>query len=457
MDSYYLAVDIGASSGRHILGHIESGKLITREIFRFENSPEYSGKSLVWNIKKLLDGVTAGIKKCADIGIIPKSIAIDTWGVDYVLLGSDGKVLPPVFSYRDSRTASFGKDASQCLSPDELYNITGIQNQNFNTVYQLICDKRSGKLALATQFLMIPDYINYELTGTALNEYSNATTTSLINHKSGSWDKQILTSFGFDENIFLPLQMPACKVGRLKPEIRELTGVDAAVVSAPSHDTACAVAACPLKDGSVYISSGTWSLIGTELNEPIITPQSLAANFTNEGGVEKRYRFLKNIMGMWLFQNIRKELDSSLSFGEMMNLAKSSSYKKTFECNDARLTAPKSIIAEIKSLLGEDSLTTADLLNSVYYSLAYSYLGAIEDIERLTSKKIDNIIIVGGGSKDEYLNRLTAKITGRKVTTGLYEATAIGNIASQIMADKKVTLTEVRKIINSSFSFKEVR
>lgn len=453
---YYLAVDIGASSGRHILGWIDDGVLKLEEIYRFPNGISDCGDdehTLVWNIEQLVNEVKAGIKKCAQIGKIPKITAIDTWGVDYVLLDENGNEILPAVSYRDKRGAEIQQKAAQIMTFEQLYAKTGIQHQNFNTVYQLYCDVQSGKLANAKRFLMIPEYLSYKLTGNAVNEYTNASTTSMLNAQSGDWDSEILQKFGINPEIFTKPVLPCTKIGEFNKEMQEYAGFNSTVITCPSHDTASAVAACPIDDDSVYISSGTWSLIGIENGKAITTEQSIKANFTNEGGIERRFRFLKNLMGMWLFQNIRKNLDCKLSFDEMMNLAKQSGDYVIFDVNSSLLTAPENMIEAIKQIIGDKPLGT--VINSTYHSLAKAYKSAVEEIENISGKSVSSIFIVGGGSKDSYLNTLTAQYTGKKVITGLKEATATGNIISQIMYDKGITLNEAREIIKRSFDIKQ--
>ena len=455
MDSYYLAIDIGASSGRHILGHLRNGKIVLEEVHRFENFIVPENGTLTWNIEHLVNEVILGIAKCNDMGKIPHSVAIDTWGGDYVLLDENKNEVLPAVSYRDERTFEIMDELESIISFNELYARTGIQRQHFNTVYQLFCDKKSGKLQKAAHLLMMPEYLSFKLTGVIKNEYTEATTGGLVNAETREWDGYIFEKLGYPESIVKPLCAPGETVGDFSQEIQKRVGYNAAVIFAPSHDTASAVAACPIDDSSVYISSGTWSLIGTENTQPTLSEEARLANFTNEGGAEYRYRFLENIMGMWLFQNIRKNLNKKYSYDEMMELAKKSEYKKTFNCGDSSLNAPESMIDAIKELLGED-IDLPDLLSSVYYSLASSYNSAIKTIERLSNKEIKNILIVGGGSKDAYLNSLTAKITGKKVLTGITEGTALGNILSQIMADKKITLNEGRELVKNSFEIQEI-
>lgn len=451
---YYLAIDIGASSGRHILAHFEEERIVLEEIYRFENGIHAENGTLVWDVGHLFGEVKAGIAACKKLGKIPQTVAIDTWGVDYVLLDADGREILPAVAYRDKRTADAQAPVSALIPPQDLYARCGIQHQNFNTIYQLYCDKQSGKLGRAKRFLMMPDYLSYKLTGVCKNEYTNATTTNLVNAESKAWDDGLLGLLGIDPGLLQPLSQPGTVVGPFTQEIQAEVGFCATVLLAPSHDTASAVAACPLDDDSVYLSSGTWSLIGTENGQPILSEEARKANFTNEGGVEYRFRFLTNIMGMWLFQNIRREIGKKLTYDEMMQLAMQSDYRKTFNCNDSTLTAPDSMIGAIQALLGEE-LPLCDVLSAVYHSLAASYQAAVTQIERLSGKQIRKILIVGGGSKDRYLNELTARVTGKTVMTGLSEATSLGNLLLQIMYDRGMTLSEARNTVRKSFPIKE--
>lgn len=453
---YYLAIDIGASSGRHILGSVKEGKLKLEEIYRFENGMKNEDGSLTWDIDALTENVIAGIKKCAEIGRIPSIVAIDTWGVDYVLLDKDKKVITPVYAYRDSRTDGIPEQIDKIILREDLFAKTGIQSINFNTIYQLYADKISGRLNNAKCFMMMPDYLSYILTGVMANEYTNATTGALVNAETKEWDYELIDLLGIKRELFLPLSMPATLLGKFSPEIERVVGFSAEVIHAPSHDTASAVAACPIDDKSVYISSGTWSLIGAENKTPTLDFEASEAGFTNEGGIEYRYRFLENIMGMWLFQNIRKNLDKKYTYDEMMNMARESDYEKLIDPNDRSFTAPDNMIDAIREYLGDKDLLIGDILKSVYLSLANSYNTAVKTIEKFSNKKIENIFIVGGGSKDKYLNQLTAKITGKRVIIGLDEATATGNILSQIMYSKKIDLDSARQIVKKSFDIKEI-
>ena len=454
MKTYYLAVDIGASSGRHILSHIENDRLVLEEIYRFDNNLVESENGLVWDTESLFNEVLCGIKKCKKIGKIPKSIAIDTWGVDYVLLDENKKEIKPCFCYRDSRTNGVIDEVESIISPSRLYSKTGIQKQNFNTIYQLYADKKSGRLEKAAYFLMMPDYLSFKLTGEVKNEYTNATTTGLVNANAKTWDIDIIYALGLTGVSFLPLSLPSSHVGFLSEEIQKAVGFNCAVLFAPSHDTASAVCACPMKDDDLYISSGTWSLIGTEITEPILSEDARLHNFTNEGGIDYRFRFLKNYMGMWLFQNIRRNLNKEKTYDEMMQLAMSCGDYKYFDVNDNTLVAPKNMIEAIGKLIGSDDLGL--ILNSAYHSLAKSYSEAVTEIEAVTGKRFNAIHIVGGGCQDKYLNALTRDYTGKSVTAGPVEATATGNIISQIMFDKKIPLATTREIVKNSFDIKEI-
>ena len=454
--TYYLAIDIGASSGRHILGYIDNGRLKLEEIHRFENYITNQNGTLVWDIEHLVSEVKKGIAKCKEIGKIPCTVAIDTWGVDYVLLDESKQEILPAVSYRDSRTNSVINKVESIISAEELYLKTGIQKQNFNTIYQLYVDYLSGKLDNAKYFLMIPAYLSYKLTGIIKNEYTNATTTGMVNADTKQWDYEIIDKLSLPKHLFGTLDTPCTVIGNFTKEMQDYAGFDSTVIFAPSHDTASAVCACPIDDNSVYISSGTWSLIGVESLNPIVNEKSMAANFANEGGIDYRFRFLKNYMGMWLFQNVKKNLNNEFSYDDMMRLAMQSKRFEMIDTNAPDFLAPENMINAIRSYLKNESMPIEVVINSVYHSLAQSYKNAIDEIEKLAGKTIDNIFIVGGGSKDTYLNELTAQYTGKKVVTGLSEATATGNLLSQIMYDKKISLAQARDIVKNSFDIKEI-
>ena len=454
--TYYLAIDIGASSGRHILGYIDNGRLKLEEIHRFENYITNQNGTLVWDIEHLVSEVKKGIAKCKEIGKIPCTVAIDTWGVDYVLLDESKQEILPAVSYRDSRTNRVINKVESIISAEELYLKTGIQKQNFNTIYQLYADKLSGRLEDAKHFLMIPAYLSYKLTGIIKNEYTNATTTGMVNADTKQWDYEIIDKLSLPKHLFGTLDTPCTVIGNFTKEMQDYAGFDSTVIFAPSHDTASAVCACPIDDNSVYISSGTWSLIGVESLNPIVNEKSMAANFANEGGIDYRFRFLKNYMGMWLFQNVKKNLNNEFSYDDMMRLAMQSKRFEMIDTNAPDFLAPENMINAIRSYLKNESIPIEVVINSVYHSLAQSYKNAIDEIEKLAGKTIDNVFIVGGGSKDTYLNKLTAQYTGKKVVTGLSEATATGNLLSQIMYDNKISLAQARELVRNSFDIKEI-
>ncbi len=455
--TYYLAIDIGASSGRHILGYLEDGKLKTEEIYRFDNGYTNSGGSLVWNIDSLINEVKLGIKKCSQLNKIPKTVAIDTWGVDYVLLDEKNNEILPAYCYRDGRTQNTVAEVEKIVSQEEMYEKTGIQKQAFNTVYQLFSDKLSGKLNNAKNFLMIPEYISFKLTGVIKKEYTNATTTGLVNAREKTWDKDIINRLSLPEHLFTELSLPGTEVGHFTEEMKAFAGFDSTVIFAPSHDTASAVAATPMNGDDLYISSGTWSLIGIESQTPIINSDTKAANFTNEGGFDYRFRFLKNYMGMWLLQNIRKNINKLLTYDEMMNLAKSSKEFSFIDVNSDMFVAPENMIEAIRTYLNMPKAEISYVIASVYHSLAKSYKDALCEITKISGKTVNAIHIVGGGSHDTYLNELTSQYTGKVVTAGPFEATAVGNLISQLIFDKVCDgLQSARNLISKSFNITEV-
>ncbi|MBO5211227.1 MAG: rhamnulokinase [Clostridia bacterium] len=454
---YYLAIDIGASSGRHILGEMKNGRLETTEVYRFENGFKEQNGTLIWDIEKLTSDVVNGIAECKKLGKIPETVAIDTWGVDYVLFDNENKEILPCVSYRDSRTAAAVNEVFAVIPKEELYAKTGIQTQPFNSIFQLWCDKKSGKLQNATRLLMMPEYLSYRLTGVMKNEYTNASTTGLVNAEDKTIDKDVCARLGINAEVFGELNLPSTYIGTFTEEIKEKVGFDAKVIFCPSHDTASAVAACPVDENSVFISSGTWSLVGTENLYPVTSSVAMEANFSNEGGINYRFRFLKNIMGMWLFQNIRKNLDKKFTYDEMMQMAMDSSYDKLIDPTDDCFLAPENMVDAIRTYLGEPELPIGDVLKSVYISLATSYKNTVEEIEQVAGKKVNRVAIVGGGSKDAYLNKLTKEYTGRRITVGPTEGTAIGNLIAQLMyVNKDIDLSSAREIVINTFDIQEV-
>ncbi len=426
-----LAIDIGASSGRHILGEWINGEIRLTEIYRFENGIHEENGSLFWDIDHLRKSVLEGIKKCKELDLIPQSVAIDTWGVDYVLTDHEGNPIGKAISYRDPRTEGIPDEMEKFLPREKLYAISGLQRANYNTIYQLWCDKKSGKMDQAADLFLMPEYLSFCLSGKKMSEYTIASTTSLLDAQKRDWSEELFDLLGYKKEIFHPIAAPGAVLGGFTEEVKEYVGFDALVLFAPAHDTASAVASCEFGAHGMYISSGTWSLIGSVNRDPMLTKAAMDADFTNEGGIDGTYRFLKNIMGMWLFQSIRKDLGKKYSYDEMMNMAMESKFTETFNPNDSRLVAPKNMVEAIRDCLGNPDLPIADVLSSTYYSLASSYKKVVDEIEAITGEAIDGITIVGGGSKDQYLNRLTEEITGKKVSIGSSEATSLGNLRIQ--------------------------
>lgn len=460
---YHLGVDIGASSGRHIIGWVENGVMKYEEIYRFYNGLDDIDGTLCWDTKRLFKEIKAGMKKCAEIGKIPTTMAIDTWGVDFVLLDKEGKIVGNSVGYRDSRTEGYVEKSFEVMSKRKLYDITGLGTNTFNTLFQLVSlkDNHPEQLAEAEDFLMIPDYFVYLLTGNKFNEYTNASTTELIDVKTNTWSEEILDTFGIKKSIFRELSQPGTVAGKLLPEIKAEIGYDLDVVLAASHDTASAVMAVPSNDEDVmYISSGTWSLMGIESMVPQLADICMEHSFTNEGGYNYRYRVLKNIMGLWMIQNVKKELDDKYSFAELCDMAsQNADFPSIVDAVDNRFLAPKNMTEEIKAYCRDTNQqvpeTVGQLTAVIYNSLAKCYADCANEIEQFTGKKYAAINIIGGGSNADYLNRITAKTSGRTVLAGPSEATAIGNLMAQMLSVGTFKdLTEARDCVIKSFDIK---
>ena len=468
----YLAVDIGASSGRHILGTVKDGKIALEEVYRFTNSQVRQDGHDCWDIDGLVDSVKAGIDEAMKKAEIA-SIGIDTWGVDFVLLDENGDRCSDAVAYRDTRTA--GADAEiekSVLSFADLYRRVGIQKTSFNTIYQLWALKKEHpeQLERAAHFLMVPEYINYRLTGKIVHEYTDSSTTALLDAAKKDWDFDLIEKLGLPKRIFGKLEMPGATVGAYK-------GVP--VVLPALHDTGSAYLAVPARDDrAVYLSSGTWSLLGVENEKPITNKAAQLANFTNEGGAWGRYRFLKNIMGLWMIQSIRRELNGvkyvegkdnaetkealaklsdyekgrQYSFSDLSNIARGeNTYSTLVDVNAQRFMNPDSMIGEVIAAASEEGIppkTLGELMQCVYKSLAACYADAIRNLSEITGRTYTSLNIVGGGSQDLYLNALTAEATGLEVFTGPVEGTAIGNLVVQMIAGGEFSdLTQARKAI----------
>ena len=440
-----------------------------KEVYRFENRLVEKNGHLCWEMDRLWENVLAGLKACADAGCIPATLGIDTWAVDYVLLDAAGQVIGDTVAYRDGRTEGERDRLAPVLPFAEHYARTGIQYQRFNTAYQLTALQREhpDQLAAAKTFLMVPDYLNYRLTGVAANEYTNASTTALVDADSRDWDDGLIAALGLPREIFQPIRMPGAALGGLTPEVRAQVGFDCTVLLPATHDTGSAYLAVPARDeNAVYLSSGTWSLLGVENRTAITTPESAAANFTNEGGYNGTYRYLKNIMGLWMIQSVRRELGQRTgtrpSFPELIAAAKASAgFPGLVDADDPRFLAPESMIDEVTAACAQAGYpapaSTGEVMQTIYNSLADDYRRAVETLQGLTGKTYTSVNIVGGGSQDDYLNQRTANATGLPVYAGPTEGTALGNLMVQfIAAGEYADLQSARDAIKTSFPIKEV-
>ncbi len=474
MGSRYLAIDIGASSGRAIVGEVDGeGRISLTEVYRFENGMKEHDGHLVWDIEGLYQRILEGMICARERGLQPDTVAIDTWAVDYVLLDSDDHMIGDAVAYRDSRTEGVKDRLEQegILPFAEHYGRCGIQYQPFNTCYQLLALKREHpeQLSAAKSFLMVPDYLNFRLTGVKANEYTNASTTALVAAKTMDWDDELISRLGLPRGIFQDIRMPGQVLGPLSADVEREVGYRAQVVLSATHDTGSAWLAVPARDDkAVYISSGTWSLLGCEHMRPITTQESAEANFTNEGGFEGRFRYLKNIMGLWMIQNVRREAkhaDGTLpSWDELVQGARAASeagFASVVDVDEERFLAPASMSEELQHACVESGQqvpqTAGELASVVYRSLAQGYARAIQELSRLTGTAYTSINIVGGGSANAYLNELTANAAKLPVFAGPMEGTALGNVMVQAIAQGDfASLEEARAAIRKSFAIKEV-
>lgn len=473
MTTYYLAIDIGASSGRHILGHLEDGKMILEEIHRFSNGNVEKDGELTWDVDKLFAEVIAGMKKCKELGKLPVSVGIDTWAVDFVLLDENDERIGNAVGYRDNGTAGMDGEVYRIISQEDLYERTGIQKQMFNTIYQLMAwKKRKPELfAKAKTMLMIPDYLHYLLSGVKVAEYTNATTTQLVSPVTKEWDWNLIEKLGYPKEIFQKMVLPGTCLGTLTEEVTRLVGYQCKVMIPATHDTASAVLAVPVETEAdnlkrekevLYISSGTWSLMGTELAVANCSKESMFYNLTNEGGYDYRFRYLKNIMGLWMIQSVKKEIGQEYGYGEICEMARKESIVSLVDANNSRFLAPEHMTKEIQAACMESGQrvpeTLAEVASVIYRSLAHCYGKTIKEMEQLTGKRFKGIHIVGGGSDAEYLNELTAEVTGLPVCAGSKEATAIGNLSAQMIAGGELgDLWDARNCIYKSFAIKSYR
>ena len=425
MTAYHLAIDIGASSGRHIVGWMEDGEIRTREVYRFPNGVTEQDGHLVWDLEALIRSVKTGITEAQKQFPNLASLSIDAWGVDYVLLKGSEEVLP-VYAYRDSRTEAVIPEVHEKMPFSELYRHTGCQFQPFNSVYQLYADKLAGRLEGVTDLLMIPEYLMYRLCGAKAREYTNATTMGMVNAQTGEFDEEIISHLGLPGHLFPKLNQPGTVIG-------QHAGIS--VVLCATHDTASAVEGIPMVGNEPYISSGTWSLLGVKTPKPITDSGSEAANYSNEGGVGYN-RYQKNIMGMWLVNELKRDLCPDMAFSDIVEAAEESTCDLLVDANAPDFLAPKSMKAAFDEAAGKKLYTIGDYFRCAYRSLADSYRVALAELERNTGKSFEKLYIVGGGAKNEFLNLMTEESTGKQVIALPIEATALGNLRIQMEAYK---------------------
>ena len=441
-NKYYLAVDIGASSGRHILSRMEDGKIVLEEVYRFWNGNDKKDGHLVWDTGRLFSEIINGMKKCREIGKIPVSMGIDTWGVDFVLLDKEERQIGPCYAYRDSRTEGMDGKVYEIIPQEELYRRTGIQKAIFNSIYQLMAYKTQEAEALekAESFLMMPDYFHYLLTGVKKQEYTEATTAQLVNPVTNEWDYELIGMLGYPKKLFGELSMPGTAVGRLLPEIREQVGFDLTVVLPASHDTGSAVMSVPSTAGQATLAPRILSECKGEPVETafVLPDENLLMPLLN--AIPSEYDSINVTMGCRLTGPYegRKE-GEDYSFAHLCDMASGETIDSLVDVNDACFLAPPSMIEEVRAACqrsGQEVPETPwQVARVIYRSLAECYRQTLLEIESLTSCHYEAINIVGGGSNADWLNRLTAEVTGRTVLAGPGEATAIGNLGAQMLAD----------------------
>ena len=450
----FVAVDLGASSGRTMVGTVEKGAITLEESSRFENGMKDFAGGKRWEIGELVEKVRHGLAASGKVD----GIGIDTWGVDYGLLDGAGELLDLPFAYRDARHQDAMPEVYKVISKESLYALAGMQELTFNTVFQLVAEKmkRPEMLQRAARLLMMPELITYLLTGEAASEYSDSSTTGLLDARKRDWARDLLRALGLPERIFGQIRMPGARAG---------TYNGAPVYLPATHDPGSAVAAVPAAAGGgqwAYLSSGTWSLIGAELDEPVLTPEAAAANFTNEGGVDGKIRFLKNINGLWLIQECRRiwaEQGRALEFSEIAAAAEASRFSATIDPNDPRFFAPANMVDEIGADLRARGQpmpkTEGDVARCCYLSLAAAYKRELDRLQQVTGKRFQRLHVVGGGCRAELLNRMTADAVGIPVYAGPVEATALGNIGVQARACGLFgSLQEIRQAIAAAFPVK---
>jgi rhamnulokinase len=457
----YIAVDIGASSGRLMLAQPKNEKIALEEVHRFTNGFSKESNHDRWDINHLINEIFIGLEKVKKMGINDVELGIDTWAVDYVLVGFDGDKLEDPISYRDKRTENAVAKLTSDLPREYIYEKTGIQFQEFNTLYQLYTENKE-LLAKTDKIMMIPDYIGYVLTGNAVTEITNASTTQMLNLRVGLFDKDLLGKVNVDQNQFPRLVESGTVLGNVCHKWHQKFDIpNTEVITVATHDTASAVAGTPGQgDRWAFLSSGTWSLLGTELNVPENGLAAFKENYTNEWGAYGTYRFLKNIMGLWIAQCVRHELDGEYSFGQLAELASEvKPFKQFIDINDKRFTNPENMTKEIQNYCLETKQeipqTPGELFQAIYSNLSLFYANELSKLDEILGYHIERLNIVGGGSNVALMNQLTSTLANVEVIAGPSEATAIGNILVQMITlDEVENINAGRKLIADSFELK---
>ena len=467
-DLKMLAIDLGASSGRGIVGSFDGEKLTLRENHRFSNDPVFVNGRFTWDILRIFFEIKNSITKTVIDGDNVTSMGIDTWGVDYALLDKNGRMMANPTHYRDTRTVNITDYVKQFVSPEEIYNVTGIQACDFNTLNQLAADRRDDfdMLQRADKMLFIPDLLNYFLTGKMATEYTIASTGMILDAAKRDFAYNLTDAIGVNRSLFAPLVQPGYSLGGLLPQINEEVGKNnIKVVNVAAHDTASAVISVPAdNDDFIYISSGTWSLMGGELKAPLINDATRLANFTNEGGALGTIRFLKNIMGLWILQESRRQWireGTEYSFPQLISMAEQATpFRSLINPDYYTFATPGNMPEKIRDYCRMTNQpvpeTVGEIVRCIEESLALKYRFTVETIETLNGRKTQKINVVGGGSKDAFLSQMTANACGVSVWAGPTEATAVGNIAVQLMASGALKdISEARSVIKDSFDVKE--
>jgi rhamnulokinase len=468
----YIAVDLGAESGRVMLGSVSADKLTLEEIHRFNNGPIEENGSLRWDFERLLSEIKTGIRKAAkQAGQNINGIGVDSWGVDFGLVGADRKLIENPYHYRDSRTSGVMEKAFELMDKHQIYLNSGIQFMQLNTIYQLLAMRlaNSDVLAKTKKLIFMADLVSYYLCGYAFGEYSLASTSQLMDMKTGKWSKEIFSKLSLPMNIMPDIVSPGTVVGKLTESIADELGCERIpVIAVGSHDTASAVAAVPAAGDTnwAYLSSGTWSCMGIEIPKPVISDKTFEYEFTNEGGVEETIRLLKNIMGLWPIQECKRQWQregDELSYPELTEMAeKAKPFAANINVDYSGFLAPGDMPKRINDYLVEtgqkEIQDKGQMVRAILEALAFKYRWVIEKIEDITGNNIDRLHIVGGGIQNELLSQFAANSTGKRIIAGPIEATATGNILMQAKATRQIkNLAEARKIVRNSFDLQEYK